>query len=180
MARHARLRHSEHVHEFLDRELFAFEQREDSHAGRVEECLEHALQRLDGHDLPQLLSLAPVEGNRDAMCAGSTQVENALSSRSISIVVVVLLLAAIPGIAVHLGTLVVPEDDAFIVYRYVDHLTRGVGLVYNEGERVFGVTSPLYVAWLAALKTAFPDVRVFFFGRLFLQDDGTDEPRDKT
>ncbi len=97
---------------------------------------------------------------RNAMKAGTTQVASAWSPRIVFIVVAVLLFAAVPVVAVHLGSEVVPEDDAFIVYRYVDRLTRGAGLVYNEGERVFGVTSPLYVAWLAVLKSAFPSVAI--------------------
>lgn len=93
------------------------------------------------------------------MQTGTTRIASS-NPRNAFLVLAVLLLAALPGIAVHLGCLVVPEDDAFIVYRYVDRFTRGTGLVYNDGERVFGVTSPLYVAWLAALKSALPGVAI--------------------
>ena len=44
-----------------------------------------------------------------------------------------------------------PKDDAYITYRYAENLAAGVGFVYNAGERVLGVTTPLYVLILAAL-----------------------------
>ncbi|HSH00549.1 MAG TPA: hypothetical protein VLB27_10885, partial [candidate division Zixibacteria bacterium] len=40
-------------------------------------------------------------------------------------------------------------DDAFITYRYAESLAAGEGFVYNSGERVLGVTSPLYTLILA-------------------------------
>ena len=40
-------------------------------------------------------------------------------------------------------------DDAFIVYRYADHLAHGHGFVFNEGERVEGVTCFLWTVALA-------------------------------
>ncbi len=59
-------------------------------------------------------------------------------------------------------------DDFFITYRYAHNLARGEGLVFNPGERVFGLTDPgmgivltaLHLAtrvpypWLGALTTA--------------------------
>lgn len=43
-------------------------------------------------------------------------------------------------------------DDAFISFRYVDHLVAGHGLVWNVGERpVEGYSHPLWIAWLATL-----------------------------
>src|SRR5262249_41783903 len=44
--RYARLRHSEHIHQLLDRELLLLEQREHAHARRVRERLEDLLERL--------------------------------------------------------------------------------------------------------------------------------------
>jgi hypothetical protein len=41
-------------------------------------------------------------------------------------------------------------DDAFIVFRYADHLLAGHGPVFNPGERVEGFTSPLWLLLLAA------------------------------
>ena len=56
----------------------------------------------------------------------------------------------------HLLSHVVPHDDAFITFRYVENLFAGKGLVYNEGEHVFGVSSPLYLLWLCLLKAIVP------------------------
>ena len=41
-------------------------------------------------------------------------------------------------------------DDAFIVFRYADHLIAGLGPVFNPGERVEGFTSPSWLLLLAA------------------------------
>lgn len=41
-------------------------------------------------------------------------------------------------------------DDTFIHLQYARHLVQGQGLVFNPGERVYGCTSPLWVALLAA------------------------------
>ncbi len=40
-------------------------------------------------------------------------------------------------------------DDAYISFRYADHLARGLGLVYNPGERVEGYTNFLWTLWCA-------------------------------
>ncbi len=67
----------------------------------------------------------------------------------------VLFLAALAyAAAVHFSAPVYPEDDAFITYRYVDNLVAGRGLVYNPGQRLFGSSTPLYVAVLALAKVA--------------------------
>jgi hypothetical protein len=42
-------------------------------------------------------------------------------------------------------------DDIFITFRYVEHLTRGHGLVFNIGERVAGYTHFLWAILLAAV-----------------------------
>jgi len=42
------------------------------------------------------------------------------------------------------------QDDAFISFRYADHLVRGDGLVYNAGERVEGYTNFLWTLLIAA------------------------------
>jgi hypothetical protein len=41
-------------------------------------------------------------------------------------------------------------DDAFISFRYADHFARGVGLVWNPGERVEGITNLLWTVLMAA------------------------------
>ncbi len=40
-------------------------------------------------------------------------------------------------------------DDAFISFRYAEHLARGLGLVWNAGERVEGYTNFLWVLLMA-------------------------------
>lgn len=47
-----------------------------------------------------------------------------------------------------------PVDDAFISYRYADNFARGLGLVYNTGERVEGYTNFLWVLLLAGARRA--------------------------
>ena len=56
----------------------------------------------------------------------------------------------------HLLSRVVPHDDAYITFRYIDNLFAGKGLVYNDGEHIFGVSSPLYLLWLCFLKLIAP------------------------
>jgi hypothetical protein len=48
-----------------------------------------------------------------------------------------------------------PFDDAFITFRYVENLVNGKGLVYNEGERIFGSSTPLYLLALVVVKFLF-------------------------
>jgi hypothetical protein len=40
-------------------------------------------------------------------------------------------------------------DDAYISFRYADHLVRGEGLVFNPGERVEGYSNFLWTLWTA-------------------------------
>jgi len=42
-------------------------------------------------------------------------------------------------------------DDAVITFRYARNLLSGNGLVYNPGEPVFGITTPLFVGVIALL-----------------------------
>jgi hypothetical protein len=37
------------------------------------------------------------------------------------------------------------SDDAYISYRYARNLSRGLGLVFNPGEKVEGYSNLLYV-----------------------------------
>jgi len=69
---------------------------------------------------------------------------------------VFLLGAVIYGTAAHFTGPAYPYDDAFIIYRYVDNFLTGQGLVYNAGERVFGVSTPFYIAWVTTLKAVAP------------------------
>jgi hypothetical protein len=41
------------------------------------------------------------------------------------------------------------QDDAFVSYRYADHLAQGWGLVWNEGERIEGYTNFLWTVAIA-------------------------------
>lgn len=45
-------------------------------------------------------------------------------------------------------------DDAFITYRYAKHLVEGQGLVFNPGERVEGITNPLFTLLVAGMMAA--------------------------
>jgi arabinofuranosyltransferase len=50
-------------------------------------------------------------------------------------------------LALYSGTIV---DDAFIMFRYARNLADGLGLVFNAGERVEGISSLLWTLWIAA------------------------------
>jgi arabinofuranosyltransferase len=55
------------------------------------------------------------------------------------------------------------QDDAFIAFRYADHLARGHGLVFNPGERVEGYSCFLYVLLVAAgIRLGFDPVPVSY------------------
>jgi hypothetical protein len=60
-------------------------------------------------------------------------------------------------------------DDAYIVFRYADHLLAGLGPVFNAGERVEGFTSPLWLLLLAGAKASGVsyETSVFLFGTAF-------------
>jgi arabinofuranosyltransferase len=55
-------------------------------------------------------------------------------------------------------------DDAYIHMQYAKHLRDGDGLVFNLGERVYGTTSPLWSALLAALGRLGLDLRTAAVG----------------
>jgi len=40
-------------------------------------------------------------------------------------------------------------DDAYITFRYAEHLAEGLGFVYNPGAPVLGTSTPLFTLWLA-------------------------------
>ena len=46
----------------------------------------------------------------------------------------------------------IASDDAFISFQYARNLASGHGLVFNQGERVWGFTSPLQTVLLGALS----------------------------
>ncbi|MBM76670.1 MAG: hypothetical protein CMK59_14785 [Proteobacteria bacterium] len=43
------------------------------------------------------------------------------------------------------------QDDAFISFRYAENLVTGKGLVFNEGERVEGISNPLWTLMFAGV-----------------------------
>lgn len=43
-------------------------------------------------------------------------------------------------------------DDLFITFRYAENLARGLGFVYNPGQRLLSTTTPLFTLILAALQ----------------------------
>ncbi len=49
-------------------------------------------------------------------------------------------------------------DDPFITYRYAENLARGLGLVYNPGEKILSTTTPLFALGLALLQPVWPDL----------------------
>ena len=51
-------------------------------------------------------------------------------------------------------------DDAFITYRYADNLRNGLGFIYNNGEFVLGITTPLWGLLLGMLGLVFSDIVV--------------------
>lgn len=51
-----------------------------------------------------------------------------------------------------------PNDDQFILFRYIDNIAAGRGFVFNAGEYVLGSTTPLFTLIAALLKFAFPFV----------------------
>jgi hypothetical protein len=66
-------------------------------------------------------------------------------------------LACLWAIYVHMAVRVLPYDDAYITFRYVENTVAGKGPVYNPGQRIFGVSTPLYYGWLVGLKTCLPN-----------------------
>ena len=50
------------------------------------------------------------------------------------------------------------NDDQFILYKYIDNIVSGRGLVYNFGEKVLGFTSPLFTLLCVFVKYFFPNV----------------------
>lgn len=52
---------------------------------------------------------------------------------------------------VHLAAHWGPFEDAYITFRYADHLLAGDGFAFNPGERVEGFSSFGWLVWLAAL-----------------------------
>jgi len=50
------------------------------------------------------------------------------------------------------------QDDAYIAMQYARNVATGHGFVFNQGDRVFGATSPLHVLLLAGVYAIFGNV----------------------
>jgi hypothetical protein len=78
-------------------------------------------------------------------------------------------------------------EDSYITYRYARNFARGLGLVFNPGERVMGFTSPLWTIWNAVgiafhadpvlwsrvTTLALESVTLVIVGRLLLRNFGS-------
>ncbi len=62
------------------------------------------------------------------------------------------------AVYIHLVAPIFPYDDAFITFRYVEQYFQHGELVYNHGERIFGVSSPLIIGWLVMLRSLFHEL----------------------
>lgn len=51
-----------------------------------------------------------------------------------------------------------PNDDQFILFRYIDFIASGQGFVYTLGEKVLGSTTPLFTLIAAFLKAIVPGI----------------------
>jgi arabinofuranosyltransferase len=71
------------------------------------------------------------------------------SERTLRLVVVLLLLVGAGHAVAHAA----PFEDAYITYRYAEHLAAGLGPVYNVGERVEGCTSLGWTVLLGAVAS---------------------------
>jgi hypothetical protein len=67
------------------------------------------------------------------------------------VVLVMLVLLAVAARGLFASVTRITFEDAYISLRYAENLARGLGMVYNPGERVFGASTPLYVGLLAGL-----------------------------
>lgn len=70
----------------------------------------------------------------------------------------------VTGVLIGLWLWQFDNDDPYITYRYARNLAAGNGLVYNQGERVLGTTSPLFALILGGLTLLGRDSA--FWGKL--------------
>jgi len=56
------------------------------------------------------------------------------------------------------------NDDAYITYRYARNVATGKGLVYNDGERVLGTTTPLFALLVGMFSIMYKNP--VFWGKL--------------
>jgi arabinofuranosyltransferase len=74
-----------------------------------------------------------------------------VTARGPALALVLIAGLAAAHILVFAGSLI---DDAYIFFRYADHLLAGLGPVFNPGERVEGFTSPLWLLLLTVARGA--------------------------
>ena len=72
----------------------------------------------------------------------------------------IIAIASTYALFIHFSNPIYPFDDAFITFRHPENLFHGKGFVYNPGQRVFGVSTPLYAVWLAGLRFCTPWVEL--------------------
>jgi len=95
----------------------------------------------------------------DANCNAHAR-DNRPADRFVWLAWTMLACAIIFGAYMLLRSPVLPEDDAYITFRYAKHAASGRGLVYNESQRVCGVTSPLYLLILTSMSFVAPSIPV--------------------
>ncbi|MCE5230421.1 hypothetical protein LLG95_12620 [bacterium] len=70
-------------------------------------------------------------------------------------------------LATRLGQPPIDIDDAYTHFHVAQNWAEGRGFVFNEGERVIGTTSPVYVAALAGLHRVIPWIPVHILAKRF-------------
>jgi len=73
---------------------------------------------------------------------------------------IIFAIAVLYSVCIHLSDPIMPYDDAYITFRHSENLYQGQGFVYNPGERVFGVSTPLYAIWLTILRFFTPSIEM--------------------
>lgn len=82
-----------------------------------------------------------------------------ISIREYSIEMVAAVLTLLAGLTVYVfSALRFPNDDQFILFRYIDLIAGGQGFVYNLGDKVLGSTTPLFTLVASFFKTLLPMV----------------------
>jgi hypothetical protein len=74
--------------------------------------------------------------------------------------VLIIVIASTYAVFIHFSNPIFPFDDAYITFRHPENFFQGKGFVYNPGQRVFGVSTPLYAVWLVILRFCTPWVEL--------------------
>ncbi len=70
------------------------------------------------------------------------------------------ILAVIMAVVISYTAMRFPNDDQFILYRYVDNILAGHGFVYNVGEKILASTTPLFTLISTFFAWLFPHVYI--------------------